>query len=342
VLTLIACAHAVIPAAWGFLLFSSVLALHPQHRPPATFPHSTAMSTLTWPPVPGWRVRCGVSDGFCVSERYGVVVVANAERSTLDVHALADGSFLHSVGSHGCGADQLSLDISGVCLTASGDAVLVADTRNHRIQHVAISDWSFVRSVGARTVYLPLFVDYNSTHIVVCEDCDRIGVLAWSDGRWLASFCTTGSGACQLRRPRGVQLMTDGSGFFVADHGNNRIVVFDLTSDGRSVRQRVQGCVEGVFGVQECRGSGSGGVGDHRIIACSPTTGQLFLLTADRLEVIDAVDDDVDVTAPRTVCALSDGGLVVLDGETTRCRLLMFKGLCLRMAWLTVCVVNSA
>jgi DNA-binding beta-propeller fold protein YncE len=167
---------------------------------------------------------------MCVALKHGLII-ASGVAQLLHMHSLADGSLVRSIGSKGSDKGQLSFGDGGLCVSPDGDSVLVAEYYNDRVQQVRIVDGSWVRFVGASMLDKPQFVDCSAEVIAVSEDCNRISVFSWADGSVRAQFGSKGSGSGQLKWPRGLRLLADGSGLVVSDEGNHRLCVFRLSGE---------------------------------------------------------------------------------------------------------------
>jgi hypothetical protein len=172
---------------------------------------------------------------MCASLKHRLVVVSDVydgDVSRLAMYSLDDGSLIRVVGSAGDGEGQFNLSCGGLCVCPDGDSVLVADRNNDRVQQLRIVDGSWVQHVGIGVLSQPDFVDCNADVIAVSETIiHRVTVLMWHDGGVVAQFGSEGCGPGQLNYPRGLRLMSDGSGLVVADSNNHRLCVFTLTGE---------------------------------------------------------------------------------------------------------------
>jgi hypothetical protein len=149
----------------------------------------------------------------------------------------------------------------------------------------------------------------------------------------LAQFGREGRGSGQLNCPCGIRLLTDGSGLVVADTANHRLCVFTLSGELVKVIEGGDGGFSVPVDVVECCTDGGSFVianGGNSTLVC--TNGD-----STHMDVYGATNSDSGVLkGPCALAALPDGGLAVR--EYRGARLLVFKGLCLRFAWITVCI----
>jgi DNA-binding beta-propeller fold protein YncE len=271
-----------------------------------------AVTTVRWPPVFARKAACARGYSLCVSVKHGRVVVSEwtPDGSQLNVHSLADGSLVRSIGSKGSGEGQFNFYYGGLCVSADGDSVLVAECNNNRVQQLKIVDGSWVRFVGEGVLRAPQFVDCTSTFMAVSEsDSHRISVLSWRDGRVLAHFGSEGSGPGQLRYPRGLRLLADGSGVVVADQGNHRLCVFRLSGEFvTAIGSKEQG-VSSPLDVLECDSDGSFLVAnfDKHYLAKFSHDGSVVGVHGKQ-----GVGNG-EFKCPSALAALPDGGLVVRE-----------------------------
>jgi hypothetical protein len=279
-------------------------------------------------------VSCAIGKSVCVSLKHRLVIVSDDYTKQLHMYSLDDGSLVRSVGGAGSGAGKFHFVCGGLCVSADGDSVLVAESDNNRVQEVRVADGSWVRFVGVGALMRPQFVDCNAGFIAVSEDCHRVSVLSWCDGRVLVQFGSKGSGPGQLNRPGGAQLLGDSSGLVVTDIWNHRLCVFKLSGEFvRTLGSMEQG-LSYPYDVLECASD------DGSFIVANRSRNSLVTLSAAG-EVVavygkkDSSGDDL--FSPSALVALPGGGLIVRE----RRRLKLFPGFDLRHAWVSVCVVLS-
>ena len=191
---------------------------------------------MSWPPVFARKAACVKGYGMAVDASRGFVVVSASDVDMkLYGYSLADGSLVRSLGSEGSGKGQFSWQYGGLCMTPRG-TLLVAECNNNRVQEVTVDDGSWVRFVGVGVLVNPDYVTCSESVIAVSEtEKHRVVLLSWADGSLLARFGSNGSGDGQLRFPRGLRLLADGSGgVVVADGSNDRLCFF--TASGAFVR----------------------------------------------------------------------------------------------------------
>jgi hypothetical protein len=279
------------------------------------------------------KAACAIGAGMCVALKHGLVIVVDDSTMQLHMHSLADGSLVRSIGSKGSGKGQFDFNCGGLCLSPDGDSVQVAEGYNNRVQQVRIVDGSWVRFVGEGLLKQPLCVDCNADVIAVSEACHRISVLSWADGSVRAQFGRIGIGRDQLHDPRGIRLLADGSGMFVADCYNHRLCVFTLRGEFVAVvggRQQGLNCPCDVL---ECASDGS-------FIVTNYVSHKLIKLSRDgaKVEVYGKRGDgNGEFYYPTALAALPDGGMVVRDYGRERFQ--VFKGLVVRFEWITACAL---
>ncbi len=272
--------------------------------------------------------------GMCVSLKHGLVIVSDNGRSYLHVYSLADGSLVRTIG--GLNAPdkvQFNFNCGGLSVSPDGDSVLVAEYFNDRVQEVkvVVAEGHFLRFVGVGLLRRPQYVDCNADVIAVSEDCHRLSVLSWLDGSLLAQFGSEGSGPGQLKYPRGVRLLADGSGLVVADYDNYRLCVFRLSGEFvRAVRHTKQSlsCLRDVL---ECN--------DGFVVADSAAHNLSKVSAAGEVMGVYGKkgSGDSEFNYPASLTALPGGGLVVLERIGKRFQ--VFHGLGLRVDWITACVL---
>jgi hypothetical protein len=270
-------------------------------------------------------VPCSKGYGMCVALKHGLVIVSGGNK--LDVHSLADGLLVRSIGDKGSGKGQFDFEWGGLCVSPDGDSVLVAECFNNSVQEISILDGSWVRFVGEDVLTQPQYVDCNADVIVVSAIRPCISVLSWVDGSVRAKFGSWGSGPGQLNYPCGIRLLADRSGMVVADAGNNRLSVFTLSGDFVSeVGSRRQGLFT-PYDFLEC-------VSDGSFIVANTYADNLIKFSRDGAKV--GVYDDGEFGGPTALAALPGGGIVAR--EFYRALFQVFRGFELRKTWITVCV----
>ena len=230
-------------------------------------PDSThqAPPAVLWPPVFARKAPCVSGHGMALDAARGLVVVSPFIADyKLYVYSLADGSLVRSFGGQGSGKGQLNWSVGGLCMTPRG-TLLVAESSNNRLQEVKIDEVGLfggrhVRFVGEGLLEEPNYVTCSESVIAVSESSQhRVTLLSWVDGSLLARFGSKGSGDGQLDWPRGLRLLSDGSGVVVADQWNHRLCIF--TATGAFVRSLPTG--KHSFDVVEVDGGASFVVANH-------------------------------------------------------------------------------
>ncbi len=267
---------------------------------------------------------------MCVLLKHGLVVVSDHRTHQLHMHSLTDGSLVASIGSRGRGKGQFAFDYDGgfLCVNPDGDGVLVADTLNHCVQEMNITDGSWVRFVGRGVLKLPRHVDCNHKVIVVSELLHRVVVLSWRTGDLISQFGCYGSGPGQLASPSGVRLLADASSLIVADSENVRLCVFSLSGEFvRALGSAEQG-LDIPRDVVECS--------DGFIVATYGRDGVTKVSTAGaKMDMFGEFGEFGEFNHPTALAVLPDGGLAVRDYYS---HVQVFRGLGLRVEWITACV----
>ncbi len=267
--------------------------------------------------------RCALGSGMCVSLKHGLVIVSGSDY-LLHAYSLEDGSLVRTIGSQG----QFSFDSGGLCITPDGDSVLLAENYRNRVQRVNIMDGSCIRFIGNGVLCEPEFVDCNDKVIVVSEDCCRISVLSWRTGDLISQFGSYGTGPGQLMFSAGLRLLGNGTQLVVADYYNRRLCVFRL--DGEfvgAVGSKEHGLSRDVL---ECT--------DGFIVANTRWAHELVILTSvGEVESVFRGPSNGEFQASIALAALPDGGLVMRKWN----RLLVFRGLGLRVQWITACMLTA-
>ncbi len=185
------------------------------------------------PPAPPPLGRFNAPRGVAVDSNGAIFVTdtANQRIQKLD----ANGEYLAGWGSRGRGNDRFNYARLIATDPVSGDVVVV-DTDNHVIKKFT-GDGTFVwaaagvRGSGVNQMRNPHGVDIapNGTIYVTDANNDRIVVLG-SDGSWIGSFGTSGTGDGQFLFPRGVAVDPLDGTLWVSD--SNRNDVQHLTANG--------------------------------------------------------------------------------------------------------------
>jgi hypothetical protein len=278
--------------------------------------------------------RCAGFDayGMCVAPKHELIIVADSKTMRLHMHSLADGSSVRTIGVRGSGKGQFVFSCGGLCVSPDGDSVLVAEDCNGRVHQVRIEDGSWVRFVGEGVLDMPGFVDCNADVIAVSESCHRISVLSWADGSVRAQFGGEGRDPGQLKCPRGIRLLADGSGLVVADYSNHRLCVFTLRGDFLAVvGSRRQG-LNFPRDMLECAQDGSFIVanwGSDNLIKLSWDGGNLGVFGKRGI-------GNGEFTDPTALAALPGGPILLRDRNGSRCSSICDH--CHRLQWIGACV----
>ena len=184
---------------------------------------------MTWPLTFNRKASCVSGYGMAVDTVRGLVVVSGDADKKLYMYSLRDGSYIRCIGERGSGKCQFNWSFGGLCITCRG-TLLVAERYNDRVQEIDIDEGRHVRFIGLNVLVKPDCVDSNESVIAVTEtEPHCVTLLSWSDESVLARFGGEGSRDGQLNRPRGLRLLSDGSGVVVADRGNDRLCLFSMT-----------------------------------------------------------------------------------------------------------------
>ncbi len=272
---------------------------------------------------------------MCVSLKHGLVILSDYRTQHLWMYSLADGSLVRSIGSYGNGKGQFHFNLGGLCITPDGDSVLVAERNNDRVQEVGIvgagCPHPWIRFVGEDVLNLPQFVDCNDEVIAVSEDCHRISVFSWGAGGLISQFGSQGSGPGQLCYPHGVRLLVGcpTTQLIVADMYNHRLCVFRLNGEFvRAMGSKDQGLCN-TRDVLECNdGFVVANTGVYNLVKMS-SDGKCLDVFEESMLLRDAKSKH-----PTALAALPDGGLVVRNYFCLQ----VFRGLGLRVEWITACV----
>jgi hypothetical protein len=270
--------------------------------------------------------------GMCVALKHGLVIVVVNNTMQLRMYALADWSLVRTIGGRGRGKGRFNFCRGGLCVSPDGDSVLVAERGNNRVQQVRIVDGSWVRFVGEGVLEKPQCVDCNADVIAVSEWIDRISVFSWADGSVRARFGGYGGGPSQLKHPRGVRLLADGSGLVVADYANHRLCVFTLSGEFvAAVGSREQGlCLP--CDVLEC-------VSDGSFVVANYGSDNLIKLRRDDIKVEADGKRGIgngEFSNPTSLAALSGSAMLVRHCDGSRCSI--FRDQRHRLEWIGVCV----
>jgi DNA-binding beta-propeller fold protein YncE len=170
-------------------------------------------------------------NGVAVSRDGSTLLLTDNDGGSHAIHVfrVADGSRLRVIGGPGDG--PLQFKSPGQVWVAPDDFVFVADFWNHRVQ-VLTPTLDFHAFVGVDQLERPAGVCANDTIVVVSEwAADRIAVFNRGDGALLRRFGSFGSDDGQLNSAFGLCFMTGDRHVAVADHHNNRVVVFSVDGD---------------------------------------------------------------------------------------------------------------
>ena len=269
---------------------------------------------------------------MCVSLKHGLIIANNFRTKQLQLHSLTDGSLLRFIGREGSGKGQFKFEYGGLCVSPDGDSVLIAEEYNNRVQQVSILDRSWVRFVGEDMVKRPQYVACNSDVIAVSEYWYRISVFSWADGSVRAQFGSFGSDPGQLSYSVDLCLLANGRELVVADSKNNRLCVFTLSGDFVATVGSKQQGLNRPHNVLQC-------ALDDSFIVSNFWTHEVIKLGRDgtMVEVLGKGEDRNETFDwPSQMATLPDGGLVVRERGVG---FQIFRGLELRKAWITVCVV---
>ncbi len=304
-------------------------------------PHKPSFHAISvmWAPSHTSTNSCVFGYAMCVSLKHGLVIMSEyhfSGGSQLHLYSLVDGSLVRVIGTkgHGNGRGQFNFGSGGLCVSPDGDSVLVAEYSNKRVQEVNIMDGSWVRFVGEGVLERPQYVDCNNKVIVVSEGCHRMSVLAWHKGDLISQFGSRGSGPGQLDFPRGVRLLvgcpTGASSLIVADLGNHRLCVFGLNGEFvRAMGSKEQGLSYPYDVLESIDG----------FIVANYEANNLVKVSSGG-EVVGVYGKhgswDGEFDCPSALAALPDGGLVVREFWCRRFQ--VFRGLGLRVEWITACV----
>ncbi len=268
--------------------------------------------------APSLVIPCARGEGMCISLKHGLVVMSVFPSLTntwiyggwqLYVYALADGSFVRSIGGdQGSDKGQFGFEHGGLSVTPDGDSVFVAEYWNNRVQEVNILDGSWVRFIGIGVLTGPQYVDCNSETIVVSE---RFGVCVFS---WHGEFVRTIEA---LGRPCGLSILRDKTQIVVVT-GNSRLSVYWLNGDlawSECVAVQDLNCHDvvewdgGFLIANHCR----------KLIKFSCNGA------GPPAEVLDG--------SSRGLATLPDGGLIARNAKYCQ----VFFGVDLRCAWVALC-----
>jgi hypothetical protein len=247
------------------------------------------------------------------------------------MYSLIDGTLIRSTGSKGSGKGQFDFRNGGLCVSPDGDSVLVAEFHNRRVQEVRIVDGSWVRFIGIGVLKKPEYVDCNADVIAVSETTkNRISVLSWADGSVRARFGSDGSGPDQMRYPKCVRLLADGSGVVVADYWNHRLCVFTVSGEFvAAVGSRDQG-LNFPHDVLECATDGSFIATNwgHSLVKLSQAGVQTGVFGKEG-------DGNGEFNFPSALAALSNDGCLVVDSGNRRVQYLAH--LQAKTIWMRAC-----
>ncbi len=283
--------------------------------------------SVTWAPSHMHTTSCPKGYGMCVSLKHGLVVVS-VYYEKLHVYSLDDGSLVRVIGGQNAqGKGKFDFGIGGLCMSPDGDSVLLANL--DRVQEVNITDGSSGRSIGKGVLTRPQFVDCNNQVIVVSGDF-RLSVLSWRTGDLVSQFGIAGRGPGQLVIPHGVRLLSNGTQLAVADATNHRLCVLSLSGEFVQALGSEEQGLNDPFDMLEC---------DNGFIVSNwGASDTLTLVRVSLAGEVMGVYGNGEFNQPSTsLAALPDGGLVVRGGDDDKFR--VFRGLGLRVAWITVCVL---
>jgi hypothetical protein len=257
---------------------------------------------------------------MCVLPAPGLVVVSIVRKQRLTVYDLTTGKLHGALGSGQSSNDETSFHMTtgGLCATPNPHTLLVADGNNGRVVEVNALTGAFTRTIAVDRDACPCHVDCNSDVVVVACAPPTLYIASWSDGALVTRLRWPNTGVALS-----VRLLPDAGGILLATKYRNTVMVLTM---------------EGVVRWQRCTGV-STAIAAFRsdFLLPSPDDDDP---TLDRIawrskKVIDSVATNrLHIHSAKVLQALPNGGLAVLGVGVHHGRVVVLKGLDLRMAWL--------
>ena len=141
------------------------------------------------------------------------------------------GKVIRTCGSAGSGEGQFN-DPTGIAVNLSRDDVYVSDSGNNRIE-VFSGECKFLEIIGAAgswgALSHPMGLAFGSEVLMVTDSGNNrlVAFDSGPEGKFLASYGTSGSGEGQFADPKAIALGgvqgSEAKDFYVVDSGNNRV-----------------------------------------------------------------------------------------------------------------------
>ena len=162
-------------------------------------------------------------------------IVAAGSHLVLAFGDAAPGALLRHIGE-GTGKGPLQFNqLNGICVDAARRHLLIADRENSRVQCVDATTlrpvWTHASSGGTLNYpnFLAMSLD-NALVFVTDGWSNRVATLDATNGKFIASCGSRGSGAAQFDAPQGLAVSPANGHVWVADHSNHRVSVFDASA----------------------------------------------------------------------------------------------------------------
>ena len=187
-------------------------------------------------------IETAPSGEIVVAEQHQLALLPSTRTSTVSYSAtrtFVTPATHRILGTAGSAAGEL-YHPHGLAISQDGLRVYVADRSNHRVQCLRLADGAPLDATQPGAVWGPYGLALLATTLFVADaNNDRIVGLDCHDlrlrrGEWGAGKGST-PGSGELDRPRGLATMREGAQLVVADMGNNRMSVFEI-SKGEHVR----------------------------------------------------------------------------------------------------------
>jgi len=166
--------------------------------------------------------------GISLNSIHNVLAVADTGNDRILLFK-PSGSFIRSIG-------PFDEPVNVVFVPDNPQKVAIADLWNHRVVIFDLTDNSQTIIpipfwYGQDANFKPFVAIDNQQRIYVTDPAHHcVAVFSEESGKPLYHFGTYGNGSTQMNQPTGLSISPDGKQLIVADSGNNRILLFDLSS----------------------------------------------------------------------------------------------------------------
>jgi DNA-binding beta-propeller fold protein YncE len=236
----------------------------------------------------------------------GLIAVADTRNHRVQLFE-PDGTFRAELGEAGTAgaADGQFNEPGGVALDAAGH-VYVADTLNHRLVELDAAGGVVDVWTGPEPgFYGPRDVTVGPDGDIYVLDQGRARVVRRAADGSVTSYGSFGTGDGQLSDPTG--LAVDATRLYVADTGNARIVVFELSGEFVTALAVDEWNAPFIFPDVAVDGTP-----ETLVYASSPASGEVLAFNSDGRR-LGSFGGDAEFMRPGSLAVADDGSLLVVD-----------------------------